>query len=53
MKTQISKPVRGKASYTKEYKQEALDEIPFLVAECDVAKAEEEETCLALGRLTS
>ena len=25
MKSQISKPVREKASYTKEYKQEALD----------------------------
>lgn len=25
MKTQISKPVREKASYTKEYKQEALE----------------------------
>jgi hypothetical protein len=25
MKTQISKPVREKVSYTKEYKQEALE----------------------------
>ena len=25
MKSQISKPVREKASYTKEYKQEALE----------------------------
>jgi len=25
MKTQLRKPARGKASYTKEYKQEALE----------------------------
>jgi transposase-like protein len=25
MKTQLSKPARGRASYTKEYKQEALE----------------------------
>jgi transposase-like protein len=25
MKTQLTKPARGKASYTKEYKQEALE----------------------------